>query len=439
MLKCAFYEREITPPLGCNLPGYGSVRQGSDVKDRLMAKACVISDGNETVALIALDSLRIVYEVREEIAKRVNKFTGIPEENVLVAAIHTHTGIPEKYYKAHKDAVESQAHYFDIFPKIIADCAILAYKRLADSEMSFGIGNVDGISFCRDYNMKNSTPRTNPGRLNPDIIGPASRTDNELPVLFVKDANGKPKGAVVCFACHLDCVDGTEFTGDFASELSAQMKKLYGEDFVTVFFMGTAGDINHFNVKTAFDAPDHYRKMGRKIAGEALKVISFAEPVIGDNVKCKFEIIKIDRNHISEERIAAAKHTVATVKEIPGIKIAADGTSKEQYDLMMAKKLLTFIDVDPEQFDVPLHFIQIGDVKFYGFPSEIFCFFGLSLKEKCQYPKRIVASYCNGAYGYVPTKEMFHDTVYESLPGSNRLEKNAGYIMVDKLIEMGNM
>ena len=139
------------------------------------------------------------------------------------------------------------------------------------------------------------------------------------------------------------------------------------------------------------------------------------------------------------QRIEAAKHIVATVKEIPGIKIAADGTCKEQYDLMMAKKLLAFVDVDPEQFDVPLHFIQIGDVKFYGFPSEIFCFFGLSLKEKCQYPKRIVASYCNGAYGYVPTKEMFHDTVYESLPGSNRLEKNAGYIMVDKLIEMGNM
>ena len=59
MLKCAFYEREITPPLGCNLPGYGNCRPGSDVKDRLMAKATVISDGENTVAMIALDLLHI--------------------------------------------------------------------------------------------------------------------------------------------------------------------------------------------------------------------------------------------------------------------------------------------------------------------------------------------------------------------------------------------
>ena len=54
MFKCGFYEREITPPLGCHLSGYGNIRPATDVKDRLMARACVISDGSETVALIAI-------------------------------------------------------------------------------------------------------------------------------------------------------------------------------------------------------------------------------------------------------------------------------------------------------------------------------------------------------------------------------------------------
>lgn len=435
MLKCAFYEREITPPLGCNLPGYGSFRPGSDVKDRLMAKACVISDGTETVALIALDSLRILHEVRDEIAKRINEYTGIPTENVIVAAIHTHTGIPEKLKDG--QGSENKVGYFDVFPKIIADCAILAYNRLEDSEMTFGVGNVDGISFCRDYIMKSSTPRTNPGRMNPDIVGPASKTDNELPVLFVKDANGNPKGAITCFACHLDCVDGTEYSGDFASEISNQMKKLYGEDFVSVFFMGTSGDINHFNVNTPGDAPDHYRRMGRKIAGEALRVISFAEPVVGDSIKCKYEIIKINRNQISQERIDRAQHIIDTVEFDPNVKVAADNTDPDQYNLMMAKKLMMFLNTSPEVFDVPLHFVQIGDVKFYGFPSEIYCHFGLSVKERCGTDKRIVASYCNSAVGYVPTRDMFYDTIYESCPGSNRLDVEAGYMMADKLIEMG--
>ena len=437
MFKCAFYEREITPPLGCDLPGYGSVRRGSDVKDRLMAKAFVISSGDETFAFITVDACGLYFEVRNEIAKRVSERTGIKEENVLVAAIHSHTGIPDKYRHEDDEAFEDQRAYFDIFPKIIADCAILAYKRLTDSELTFGIGDVKGISFCRDYIMKNSTPRTNPGRLNPDIVGPASPIDAELPVLFVKGTDGTPKGAVITFACHLDCVDGTEYSGDIASVISANLKKVYGSDFVTVFFMGTAGDINHFNVNTAGDTPDHYRKMGLKIAGEALKVISFAEPVLGDTLKAKLEIIKIDRCAISEEEIANAKHIVATVKPIPGIKIAADGTAKDQYDLMMAKRLLSFLDEAPKQYDVPLHFVQIGDVKFYGFPGEIFCHFGITLKEQCDANKRIVASFCNRGLGYVPTKEMVYDTIYESLTGSNCLDINAGYIMTDKLVKMG--
>ena len=434
MLKCAFYEREITPPLGCAIPGYSNLRPGSDVKDRLMVKACVVSDGKETVALIALDALRILNRVRNAIAARVSKFTGIPESNVLVAAIHTHTGIPDANLSKNPEAAENQGEYFDFFQKVVADCAILAYNRLEDSELSFGIGNVEGISFCRDYIMKNSTPRTNPGRLNPDIVGPAAPIDTELPVLFVKDAQGNPKGAVICFACHLDCVDGTEYSGDFASELSNQLKKLYGNDFVSVFFMGTSGDINHFNVNTAGDAPDHYRKMGKKIAGEALRVISFADPVEGDSVKCKYEILKINRAYISEEAIANAKHIVETVKEAKGVKVAADNTDPDQYNLMMAKKLLNFLN-DPEVFDVPVHFVQIGNVKIYGFPSEIFCHFGLSVKERCNCDTRMVLSYCNGAYGYVPTRDMFYETVYES--SSCRLDHEAGYIMADKLVEMG--
>ena len=437
MLKCAFYEREITPPLGCQLAGYGNLRRATDVKDRLMAKACVISNGENTVAFIAIDALRMFYEVKEKITERVSEYTGIPKENVIVAAVHSHTGIPDYEYNGDPEAVAEQAHYFDIFPQIIADCAILAYKRLEDSEMSFGIGEVSGISFCRDYIMKNGTPQTNPPRCNPDIVGPTSKKDDELPVIFAKSKDGKPLGAVVTFACHLDCVGGTEFSGDFPAELSRQLKAEYGEDFVTVFFMGTAGDINHFDVSKKEDAPDHYIQMGKKIADEAKRVIESAKPIVGGEIRCKLEFIEIPRREIDEEAIKRAENVLATVKEIPGIKIAADGTAADQYELMMAKRLLNFLKESPLIYNIPLHFAKIGDVSFYGFPSEIFCHFGLMVKEGCGTEKRMVASYCNGQYGYVPTRDLIYDTIYESRPGSSRMCTEAGYMMAEKLIEMG--
>ena len=37
MLKCAFYESDITPLLYANMPGYFNERPGKDVKDKIYA------------------------------------------------------------------------------------------------------------------------------------------------------------------------------------------------------------------------------------------------------------------------------------------------------------------------------------------------------------------------------------------------------------------
>lgn len=442
MFRAAFYEKEITPPLGCFIPGYFNLRQGSEVADRLYARAAVLQNQTDTVAMISVDGCIMDARLREIVCRRIEKYIPLKPENVLLAYTHSHTGIPEFGYQADgylgdKDAAENQEGYFDVFSKLIADCVILAFYRLSDAELCFGLGEVSGISFCRNYLMKNSTPQTNPGRLNPDIVKPFAETDNELPVLLAKGTDGKPKGAVISFACHPDCVDGTAYSGDYISELSMQLKKLYGEEFVTVFLLGTCGDINHFNVATEKDSPDHYRKMGRKIAGEAQKVIAFAEPVSGDTLTCRYEVMPLGRRPVSEEEIAQARHTVETVKEIPGVKIAADNTSKELYDLAMAKQFLNFIETTPETVNMPLQVITVGDVKLYAFPNEIFCRYGKIVKKGSNAPKRFVASMCNASHGYVPTEDLFYDTIYEASAGANCLEADAGERMAEKLLEMG--
>ncbi len=437
MLKCGFYEREITPPLGSHLPGYANIRKATGVKDRLMAKACVFSNEAETVAMISVDTLHMENELRCAIAERVSKYTKIPEKNVLVAAVHTHTGIPIwKHSCEDSEVTENEAHYFDVFAKLIADCAILAYQNLSESALSFGVGSTEGISFCRNYIMRGEDPRTNPPRLSPDIIRPASPIDTEVPVLFARAKDGTPIGAIVSFACHLDCVGGLEFSGDYASVLSRELKATYGEDFVTVFFIGTAGDINHFNVKVGEDAPDHYEMMGKKLAEEVKRTVNSSVSVKGDTLRCVYEEIKIPRREISDEALEYARHIVATVKEIPGAKIAADGTNKELYELMMSKKILWFMETSPEIYDIVLQYIKIGDVSFFGFPSEIYCHFGIDLKKRADASMCIVATCCNATYGYVPTKDLLYESIYSSRAGSNRLHSDAGYIMVDKLLEM---
>lgn len=437
MFRVAFYEKEITPPLGCFLPGYFNLRQGSNVKDRLYAKAMVAESNGETVALLAIDGCYGEKEVRDMIVDRIEKYTGIKPENVMFSGVHTHTGIPRFEYNDDPDAVENQREYYTVFSKLMADCVILAHKRLEECNFTFARGYVDGISFCRDYIMKNSTPRTNPGVLNPDIVEPTAEIDKSVPALFVYGNDGTPKGMVFTFDCHLDCVDGTEYSGDYPAEVSKIMKEKYGDDFVTLFFMGTAGNINHFNVKQPITNPFHYRYMGKLLAEEILKIQNNAEPLVGDNVSSKFETIRIKRREVPQEDIDNAKHVIATVKEIPGIKIAADNTDPDQYALAMSKRLMDFLNTQPAEFDVPLQVIKIADFKLYAFPGEIFSHFGDMVKAGTDTKKNMVASMSNMSIGYVVAKEMYFDTIYESRPGSNRSEREAGYKMAEKLLEMG--
>lgn len=437
MIKCAFYEKEITPPLGCHIPGYFNERPSENVKDRLYAKAMVVQNDKETVAIITAEGTSMHNDVVAMVKDRVTEFVGIKPENIMFSYTHTHTGIPRYKMETSEATMKNAEYYWEVFSKLMADCAILAYYRLQESELYFGKGEVDGISFCRDYLMKNGTPQTNPTRCDENIIGPAGETDNELPVLFVKGTDGAPKGALISFACHPDCVGGLEYSGDYISILSKELKKLYGEDFVTVFLLGTCGNINHFDVSKESDSPDHYIMMGKFMAGEAQKGIAKAEKVTSDCVVSKLELMNLARREISEEKIANARHIIATVKEQKGVKIAADGSDPDQYALAMSKKLIEFIESSPESYDVPLQFIKIGDVKIYVFHSEVFCTFGKKIKANAGTPKCFVATLANASFGYIPTKDLFYDTIYESRPGTSRFVTDAGDLMAEKLLEMG--
>lgn len=440
MYEFGFYEKEITPPLGCGIPGYFSIRRACDVLDRLYARAVVVKHGEEKIAILSVDGLHPKTDLCDAIAKRVETYTNIPRKNLMIAFTHSHTAIPFRFEEVafgnDEIVAESIKGYADVFIRLVADCVTLADLRLKKAIPSFGKGEVLGISFCRDYYMKNGTPQTNPPRTSPEIEGPVTDSDKELPLLMVKDECGNSMGAIVGFACHADCISGEKLSGDYISVLSKELKKVYGEEFVTVFLLGCAGDVNHFDVSKASDSDDHYVKMGKKIAGEFVKTVAFAEELKKTDLKANLEYITIPRHAVAAEKIADAKNTIATVKEKIGVKISADNTDPEQYKLAMAKRLVNFLDSTPEAFEVPVQCIQIGEFTIYGFNSEIFTEFGKLVKAGDGTGINLVATLCNEAFGYVPTRDMFYDTIYESRPGSSRLDKEAGYIMAEKLISM---
>src|SRR5205807_10402534 len=116
------------------------------------------------------------------------------------------------------------------------------------SRVFHGTGREDGLAFNRRFHMVDGSVGWNPGKKNPKVVRPAGPTDPSVPVVYVEGTDGKPIAVYVNFAMHLDTVGGLYYSADYPYTLCQALAAVKGEEVVTLFTIGTAGDINHINV-----------------------------------------------------------------------------------------------------------------------------------------------------------------------------------------------
>ena len=78
--------------MGGRLIGYMPDWRSESIHDNLEATAFVFRQGDTEAVLVSATVCVIQKELAEIIQKRVQKELGIPADNVIVAATHTHSG-----------------------------------------------------------------------------------------------------------------------------------------------------------------------------------------------------------------------------------------------------------------------------------------------------------------------------------------------------------
>ena len=456
MFKAAFYETEVTPPLESPILGHFKPHYGKNVKDRLYTKAVVIDNGIETVATVVLDCVHFPLRFHEEIIARVGEYTGIKPENITVAANHSHAGAPTR--SVPEIECYTDEGYINNLIKIMADCITLAYRNLEPVKVSYACGKVYDISFNRNFVMRDGSITTNTGRdedepaplnvpddipvykfedvhnmpgakiYNPNCVGNLAGIDPDVPVLMFTNEKGEKIGAVINFACHQTASGGTEFSGDYSSAMSDELKKEYGQNFVSLFLIGTCGDINHIDFSRKKCKPDIYKIMGKRLADEVKAVVKNAVEITDETLLAKKEKLYINKRHVeTEEMIKACENF---------IKQQTNARKGMLRNMLMAEA----VDNDAP-VEVYVQSVRIGDVYFYALPGEVFVNFGLYIKEKSPGSKNIITELANGSSGYIPTREVFHpnSTLYEkSVTKGTCMEIAGGYIISEKAVELAN-
>ncbi len=422
-MKVAFYESDLTPPLGGFVWGHYNDVRCYEVQNRLYARAIVTEVAGEVSAIVCIDSCVIPAEMHDIVTARIFEYTGIPAERVCLCSNHTHWGMPigdSPEINCYADSA-----YRDVCYRVVADTVTLAYHRLAEGNAVFGSSELYGYAFCRDYYLKRGVGVTFNAK-NEEIDHMLSEIDPAVNVMLFKHGD-TPVGALVNYSLHQCCGPATAqglkaYTGDYASVLEKELKKVYGPDFVCVFLLAPCGDINHIN--TAHEKPYHTNvEIGEALAEKVLEALLVATPVAADTLTVKKELLTVPT------RQAEKYETRERVAEL-----AAKG------DMMRARNLVYYhaTNKDTEKA-LWMQTVKLGDVALYFFPGEIFVDFGKQIKARTTAARVMVVENCNSYCGYVPTKRAFDSDcdLYETtLCHHSCLVPEAGEMMVEKLLSM---
>jgi len=425
-MRAAFYECDITPPLGGLMWGHYEEVRGYDVHDKLYAKAVVVEDQGEVAAIVVVDTCVLPEGIHEVVTKRIQEFTGIAPERVCITSNHTHSGAPVSSDPA--IGCFADETYKDVFFRLCADAVTLAYKRLDTVEAKFGCTEVTGIAFNRDFLLTDGTVVTHcRGRNN--IERSFGETDPALPVLMFYQ-EGKPIGAIINYACHQCCLgalykDNPGYSGDYASALSQKLKERYGNDFVSLFVLGTCGDIAHVNPDPNVQIPPYwYRKMGEILAEGVIRAMENAQPV-PSGVGVIAEIVEIQRRPSDGE----------TVMNLLKKRVEIDNTR-----FLKIRNMVYYNAANKkESTALMVQGIRIGDVLISALPGEVFVAIGKGIKAGSPFQRNMVVENSNTYCGYIPTEEAFCESsdLYEiTLCMHSCHVPEAGTILKNKALEI---
>ncbi len=410
---------KITPPPGMPMAGYYYVRLNEGVHDDLYAKALVLEKDGAQAAMVALDLVGVPRPIVEAAREAISRTTSLDGAHVMISATHSHTG-PEMGSRLRGvDAkTEKLAHdYLAALPGLIAESVRKAAADLQPARVRVALAHEDSVSFIRRYYMKNGTVGWNPGKRNPQIVGPVGTIDPDLPL-----------AVYVNFACHLDTVGGMQFSADYAYTISRLLGEVKGPDLLTLFTIGTAGNINHIDTSSAEPqkGPAEAERIGAILAADVLKAWRHLEDIDPGTLRTASEIVPLPLAAYRPEEVEKARQIVAAYGK---------PNASPFLEQVNAFKVLELEERHGKPIEAEVQVITLGDqLAWVGMPGEIFVEHGKALKVASPFPRTIIAELANGSIGYVPDRKAYPQGAYEVV--SARMAPGGGERMVEAATRM---
>lgn len=392
ILRAGVARREITPPLGIFLMGYGGRIQGNlGAHDVLYVTTLVIHDGERHAALLTVDHTFINARIVDQLKAHIQESTSIAPQAVFVCCSHTHAG-PIGYADEHSRPAD-QAYIALLLDRLL-ESVVEANDKVQPVTLRAG---VDAAHI--NINRRQQTPDGIIIGQNPD--GPV---DHSVQVVQVLDAGGQSLATLVNYACHpvvmgpLNRYASADWVGAMRQTVEAQLPGY------CLFFQGATADVNPRKMRWTADNWDEVEEQGQAVGAAVLRAVEKSAPLASGPLQARqatqwlqlrpasgynAQLRAFLPNAQTDEEIKAAIHD-----EFPWhTTIEQRGT--EQYAAMNAGML------------------RMGEWALATLETEPFTETGYALKAASPARMTFVVGYTNGCNSYLPIHSTYESGGYE--------------------------
>jgi len=380
---------DITPPIGTPLAGYGA-RRGSPstgVHDPLEARALIIDNGQEKIALVGVDHLGYDSAMVRRVQSLAAAKTQIKEDRIFIMSSHTHAG-----GGAYLEIFPILAGKYDakiraFYEERAAEAIIAANQNLKRARIAIGAGSAPGIS-----RFRSSWPPNGP-------------VDPEVGAIRVDDADtGRAMAVLMNFAAHPTVLGANvfQFSADYVGYARTVLERLVGGNAMAIFANGAQGTIAPRPLQGK-DEWERAENIGTILAAEVFKVIHMIRPQDWMEIKL-------------------ARTPLALKPQFPPLFPAA-----------IKPPEMIESEVNAIMFDNRYAFVTI--------PGELSSIINMAIKERGRmlgFEHTFLLGLTNDALGYIITEDEYRHRTYESTislfgPHFGSTIMNEAFLALEKL------
>ncbi|MFM2003493.1 MAG: hypothetical protein RI963_2919 [Planctomycetota bacterium] len=393
--KVGVSRENITPSEYMWMSGYGGRDRPAEGKTTdLWGKAMAVEDADgRRLVLVTLDLVGIDRDTSVAITRDVATRFGLPREAIAISTSHTHSGpvVGENLmamYSLDAAALKLVQQYTQTLREKVVALVGRAIDDLKPAQVGWTVGRAH-FAVNRRNNAEKDVPEL---RKQAKLNGPV---DHDVPILVVKDPEGKVRVVLCGYACHATVLSGYQWSGDWPGYAQMELEQLY-PGATGMVWIGCGADQNPIPRREVELAIEYGKALGQAVKAAADQSLI----PLGGKLEAAYEEVPLE--------FAAIPSREA---------VEAMAKSDNKFEAGRGRMLLARWDRDgglSKTYPYPVQSWRLGDGPTWIFlGGEVVVDFGLRLKLELGAGKTWVAGYCNDVMAYIASRRVLKEGGYE--------------------------